>query len=249
MPNHVTNIIEFHCSKDKFQSIAEYVKKDDSFLGSVDFNKLMPMPESLNIECGSRGDQGFKMYKEYLNRLALFSAPEDIRHLRQEYLDKVKDDPEIFELGEKYYWNLKNHKATTWYDWCINNWGTKWNAYDCQQVDAEAKYLQFNTAWSGVPNILSLLSEKYPDVQITYKWADEDIGYNVGIATFIDGELKDYESIPGGSKEAFELAAEVHDFDLAEWGYAFNEKEGTYEYVGENLYLNEPIDHSSGEER
>lgn len=237
MPNHVTNIIEFHCSKKVFQEIAEFIRKDDSFFGSVDFNKVLPMPPELDIEAGSRGDQGLKMYKEYLNRLALFTTPEDIRHLRQEYLDKVKDDPEIFELGEKYYWNLKKHGATTWYDWRINHWGTKWNAYDCVEVDPDAKYLQFNTAWSGVPDILSLLSEQFPDVQITYKWSDEDIGYNVGIATFLDGELKEYDSMPGGSKEAYELAAEVHDFDLAEWGYAFNEKTGTYEYVEENQYI------------
>lgn len=99
MPNHVTNIIEFHCSQKVFQEIAEFIRKDDSFFGSVDFNKVLPMPPELDIEAGSRGDQGLKMYKEYLNRLALFTTPEDIRHLRQDYLDKVKDDPEIFELG------------------------------------------------------------------------------------------------------------------------------------------------------
>ena len=101
MPNHVTNIIDFHCSQKVFQEIAEFIRKDDSFFGSVDFNKVLPMPPELDIEAGSRGDQGLKMYKEYLNRLALFTTPEDIRHLRQDYLDKVKDDPEIFELGRR----------------------------------------------------------------------------------------------------------------------------------------------------
>ena len=237
MPNHVTNIIEFHCSKKVFQEIAEFIRKDDSFFGSVDFNKVLPMPPELDIEAGSRGEQGLKLYKEFLKwkeEQPLTGSQEEVL---RDYIQRMEIDPETIELGKQYVENLLNYGATTWYDWRIRHWGTKWNAYDCVEVDPDAKYLQFNTAWSGVPDILSLLSEQSPDVQITYKWSDEDIGYNVGIATFLDGELKEYDSMPGGSKEAFELAAEVHDFDLAEWGYAFNEKTGTYEYVEENQYI------------
>ena len=66
MPNHVTNLVQFACSRDRFMEIAETVCQDGEFLGSVDFGKLIPMPESLNIECGSRGQQGLKEYREYL---------------------------------------------------------------------------------------------------------------------------------------------------------------------------------------
>jgi len=249
MPNHVTNLITFDCSARRFQEIAEFVRCENDFLGSVDFNKVMPMPESLNIECGSRGNRGYELYKEYLGRVSLLMSPEDRKALKTEYLEKVADDPEVFELGKQYYENLKEYKATTWYDWSINNWGTKWNAYDCVEVDADSKFLQFNTAWSSVPNILSLLSEEFPEVRMEYKWADEDIGHNVGTAIFYDGELQEYDVPNGGSKEAYELAAEVLDFDLAEWGFALTKDGSTYEYIGENLYVNDAPEHSSGEER
>ena len=244
MPNHVTNIVEFHCSKQKFQQIAEFIRKDDSFFGSVDFNKVLPMPPELDIECGSRGDEGMKLYKDFLKWKNTQHLPGDQEDVLLNYVEQEGVDFSTIELGKQYFENLLKHGATNWYDWRISHWGTKWNAYDCVEVDPDAKYLQFNTAWSSVPDILSLLSEQFPDVQITYKWSDEDIGYNVGIATFLDGELKEYDSMPGGSKEAFELAAEVHDFDLAEWGYVFNEKEGTYEYVEENQYVADAPDHS-----
>ena len=35
---------------------------------------------------------------------------------------------------------------------------------------------------------------------------------------------------PGGSKEALELAAEVHEVDLTDEGYLYNEKTSEYEY-------------------
>lgn len=249
MPNHVTNLITFDCSARRFQEIAEFVRCKNDFLGSVDFNKIMPMPQSLNIECGSRGNRGYELYKEYLGRLSLLMSPEDRKALKAEYLEKVADDPEVFALGKQYYENQKEYGATTWYDWSVNNWGTKWNAYDYVQVDPKAKFLQFNTAWSSVPNILALLSEEFPEVRMEYKWADEDIGHNVGTAIFYDGELQEYDVPNGGSKEAYELAAEVLDFDLAEWGFALTKDGSTYEYVGENLYVNDAPEHSSGEER
>lgn len=42
-----------------------------------------------------------------------------------------------------------------WYSWCCDNWGTKWNAYDCeilQDVDVydDVLEIKFTTAW-GCP--------------------------------------------------------------------------------------------------
>ena len=34
-----------------------------------------------------------------------------------------------WELGKAAWRNIRDFGAPTWYDWCISNWGTKWNAY------------------------------------------------------------------------------------------------------------------------
>ena len=48
MPNHITNILEFECTPERFKVIAESLKSNpDEPLGQVDFNTLIPMPESL----------------------------------------------------------------------------------------------------------------------------------------------------------------------------------------------------------
>lgn len=236
MPNHITNILTFSCSKEKFKEIAEFVRKDDWFLGSVDFNKLIPMPDSLNIECGSRGEEGFKLYKSFLEWNEKNDPKGEKADMLEQYIKVVENDPEIFDLGKQYYENLVNYGATTWYDWRIEHWGSKWNAYDFVEANPEEMFLQFNTAWSCVPPVMEKLSRTFPDTEIKYSWADEDIGHNVGSMVLLNGEPIE-ENIPtDGSKEAYELAAEVMDFDLAQWGYVFDKKSGTYEYVGENLY-------------
>ncbi len=61
-------------------------------------------------------------------------------------------------------------------------------------------------------------------------WADEDFGYNTGKKEYENGEEMLCDIPPGGSKEALEMAAEVHDVDLADEGYLYNEKTGEYEY-------------------
>lgn len=62
MPNHVENIITFKGDKKKILEMLEAIKSNDYGLGTVDFNKITPMPESLNIEAGSRTDRGLKAY-------------------------------------------------------------------------------------------------------------------------------------------------------------------------------------------
>ena len=59
MPNHITNVLEFDCGPEEFQKIAEFLRgSPDRPLGHVDFNTLMPMPSSLDIEAGSRATRG-----------------------------------------------------------------------------------------------------------------------------------------------------------------------------------------------
>ena len=116
---------------------------------------------------------------------------------------------------------------SSWYDWRVSHWGSKWNAYQTEL--AEDNTIEFNTAWSNVKPVILALSEKFPDVEMNYCWADEDIGCNMGDVTFKDGECIDSIEFEAFSKEAFEFAAEMWGLDLEEEGLVFNEQSGTYE--------------------
>ena len=53
-----------------------------------------------------------------------------------------------------------------WYHWCIENWGTKWDACDksIDYEDSEILALTFNTAWSPPEGVVERLREKYPEL-------------------------------------------------------------------------------------
>ena len=85
------------------------------------------------------------------------------------------------ELKEKY-------GSDNWYDWAINNWGTKWG---CYEPFGEDTAYNFQTAWSPPSReIFEMLAKDIPDFY--YEWEEEQ-GYGA-MWNCIDGELElEYE--------------------------------------------------------
>lgn len=262
MPNHVTNKLKLFGEQSRIDELLRAVKYDDDELGTLDFNKIVPMPECLNMTSGSiehssvdaylsavnPHNKGFeqveKMDKEtfekivsainsyhYVSKCKTNLNAKEIADELEKYSD-IGDVMSFVELGKKYVDNLQNYGATTWYNFCINNWGSKWNSYDYDELYDNT--LTYHTAWSRVMPIITKLAQMYPDIRMEYQWADEDIGSNVGRADFENGELVE-EYIPEPqSKEAYELAAEIHDFELRDFGYVLSENTQNYEYHNED---------------
>jgi hypothetical protein len=62
-------------------------------------------------------------------------------------------DPKQIELEAQEKANLKTHGYSTWYDWCVNEWGTKWDVggddYNEPQQDSPNKItMSFDSAWA-----------------------------------------------------------------------------------------------------
>ena len=49
MPNHIVNHISLQGDPKKIRSMLETIKSDEHGIGSVDFNKIVPMSKSLDI--------------------------------------------------------------------------------------------------------------------------------------------------------------------------------------------------------
>ena len=60
MPNHIYNIVSFQCSHEQAEEILNSVKDDAVGLGSIDFNKLIPMPDDVYT-----GPLGMKEMAQY----------------------------------------------------------------------------------------------------------------------------------------------------------------------------------------
>ena len=63
----------------------------------------------------------------------------------------------------------KEHGSDNWYDWRVNNWGTKWNSYSCELVEQEDDYVvyTFDTAWGPPTGVIEALREQCPDFSIS----------------------------------------------------------------------------------
>jgi len=117
---------------------------------------------------------------------------------------------------------IKKYGYDNWYDWRCANWGTKWNAYNFDTEDCPIPHLngttyEFFTAWSAPEPILFRLSEMFPDVEFELSFADEDMGYNCGIYTFLNGDVIDQWIPDFGSREATEFACELQGCDVEDY--------------------------------
>ena len=74
MPNWVQNNITFSGDDTAIKKMLEEIQDDELGFGSIDFNKIIPMPESLIIESGSRTSKGIDMVKTYLE-----SMPDELK--------------------------------------------------------------------------------------------------------------------------------------------------------------------------
>ena len=141
--------------------------------------------------------------------------------------EKVITPPEnIFrgDLGAKEKEMCKRENRPTWRDFNIKNWGTKWNSYSCDKL--EYNVFTFETAWAGVPKIMEAISEEFPDVEILYEYADENLAYNCGIIKYKNG-TQDINILEGGTKEAYDLAFKLRP----DWKEDYKLVNGNYECV------------------
>lgn len=201
MPNHVTNKIIIHSPN--LDEVLAFVKSENS---DFDFNTLIPMPESLDIEESSTKNaafvyvltDGYKQADQYSrpfrHRKYFGSVFNDFSSWESELerskvdFERIKDDPEklsqFLNLGNQVAENYNKYGCSTWYQWCIKNWETKWNAYDVLVTENSIK---FDTAWSSPQPVIEKLVSQFK-LSCTVKTFDE--GYNFwSIQEYQNGEI------------------------------------------------------------
>ena len=219
MPNHITNILRIEASEELTAQIKSDIKSvdEEGETRHIDFNKILPMPESLNITSGSTTENGIAIlrYRAGDDRKIReimgyawgqkFSTPDEMIEYMLE-----KGSANLVE-AQKALDNERLYGVRDWYGWSTANWGTKWNAYSTNDTDVDE--VSFETAWSNPYPVIVALSVKYPEAVFHMRFADEDFGHNVGEYSLQNGDVVD-ENIPeGGSVEALELAADITGYE------------------------------------
>jgi hypothetical protein len=123
------------------------------------------------------------------------------------------DNPEQIALVAKEQANLEKHGYRNWYDWCVAEWGTKWNAggedngdmivdYDEDVNDTGIALFTFDTAWAPPVGIFQKLKELHPDLYVSGRYYEPGMGF---FGVWDDGDDRGYEHehLVNGSKDDF----------------------------------------------
>lgn len=219
MPNHISNILTIEGEA----SLVAQIKSDiisvdaEGDIRHIDFNKIIPRPDSLDITSGSATDNGIAILKyragdaTKINEImgyqwaTEFATPDDLIE------NLISSGRANLEEAQRALDNERLYGHRDWYSWSNANWGTKWNAYD--SIQREDGSIYFQTAWSTPYPVMLALSAKYPEAIIKVRFADEDFGHNVGEYILQNGDVVE-ENVPeGGSEEAYEMAAEITGYE------------------------------------
>lgn len=144
MPNHVKNIVKMEGITKLPLFKMEYDEYEKRDVVCFDFNKIIPMPESLNIESGSMTDEAIIYYvtdkctvplralgaedKELVDKKVTNSFSKDswakevfIRALERAHYMPAQEKEEFYKKGKTYVSNIRNYWHATWYGWCIEH--------------------------------------------------------------------------------------------------------------------------------
>jgi hypothetical protein len=180
MPNWTKNTLTLRGDKAKIQEFRESVTGAN---GAMDFNMIVPMPQSLDITDGSHTDLGLACFsQEHFDAVSSrqwfpesypgVSTPEQLQaHL-------LEKKPDVVDLGRQALANIRVYGVPTWYEWCCRTWGTKWNACDIELVEqADSLTYQFDTAWDAPRGLVEPLVERAHELGLSVVWiADHEDG-------------------------------------------------------------------------
>jgi hypothetical protein len=79
----------------------------------------------------------------------------------------------LYQIGERYFNNVYEHEALSWYDWRLLNWGTKWDLVNVK-IDNKNFNIEFQTAWSIPENGLIALAKRCGEITIYISYETDD---------------------------------------------------------------------------
>jgi hypothetical protein len=144
-----------------------------------------------------------------------------INHENHELVEELKS--KIDGDKEKVLEHILPNPSGEWnYDWCVSNWGTKWDVspYEYSINEDGALYISFDSAWGPPTGIYEYLYNQGYDVEAFYN--EEGMAF---CGWFIDGEDNHYEysdmsadeieeSLPTKLDEMFSISQYRRDWEL-----------------------------------
>lgn len=174
-----------------------------------DFNTICPMPPGLDIESSSAVETGYAAlygnwqevahYWMFKDPAKTFGYPFPLQS-REQVIACLKsfNCADMYLVpAEQYYKNITEHGHGDWYGWCLEHWGTKWNADEVSVAIAPKKIIvKFVTAGAYPKPILKKLSLAFPSLEFHVRYVDEHHRWAKDFVLLKGKELKKLKRIP-----------------------------------------------------
>ena len=149
MPNHCYNRVTFFSPTGEADSLVAIEKLKNIFEDEKVFGQIIPEPDWSNTPLMTGQEKSFGRIRGNLGELPI---------MQTDRYGEVRRFQSTGELDDR------------WYDWRLQNWDTKWDAYDVvvTDIDPEQLEIEFNTAWSPPEAICNAIREDYPDVKVSW---------------------------------------------------------------------------------
>ncbi|MEM2174133.1 MAG: hypothetical protein QXI58_00710 [Candidatus Micrarchaeia archaeon] len=175
MPNWCFNELEINCmgKTEKLKELKKLVATKNS---AFSFTKIVPYPKE------------FKILDE-INGFDLLNEAERQKKKERLFKKYAQELERIKSLGLDINKDGYNQGG---YDWCLENWGTKWDACNVELIIDDDYYLfyRFETAWSPPIPIIIELSKKFPDLWFQLRFFERGMGF-CGIINVRNGEIEE----------------------------------------------------------
>ena len=144
MPNHCHNRVTFYSANTHDVAKLKQIFEDEKCFGQI-----IPEPDWANTPLMSSDVKGLIGDRGKVGELPVMTKT---------------------DYGMSVRFPSTGHQDDRWYDWRVQNWDTKWDAYDVVVTDEDPDQFEvtFNTAWSPPEAICNALREQYPDLSISW---------------------------------------------------------------------------------
>lgn len=225
MPNWSYNNLTISGSEaDMEKFLSEAIKPNINGEDAFCFANIFPMPQKLkNTISPSSSAKGRKWMNADRADLRENSINELLGEETKNVLIPVENNTD-----EKCLALRKEFGTDNWYDWNVQNWGTKWDVEVLKSncwLDETSINMSFNTAWSPPETFLKKLQQKYQSLDIKLSYTLEGSDTCGLFETYRDGDFVDLDY---SEDEVIYRASDGRDiyFDesCGEWKYNEDEE-------------------------
>ena len=145
MPNHCHNRVTFYSANTEAVAKLKQIFEDENCFGQI-----IPEPDWANTPLTQQDSANWLHPKR--GEVGELPVP-------------VEND-----FGISHRFKSTGKPDDRWYDWRLQNWDTKWDAYDVVVTDDDPENveIEFYTAWSPPEAICHKIREDYPDVSVSW---------------------------------------------------------------------------------